>query len=219
MLKIRSFTVKSVFSPLHHQCELHGENFYITLVNIVHSYNKNVSWHYLVVILGKTVGGVSPTLPIIKRRKKRTVYLLLIDLVWQALHKNRPTKHTFLQNLCCCYLMIFRMFAFAPFWSADAAHLWSVISASRQWIILRRIKWFSSEMLRFSHLYISRLSTHVHLLIVLNFKPIKNYWLTILKPNDKGLTCKEATFTVPMNWTSSSPLKLSRASSSLSTVR
>ncbi len=57
LLKIRSFTVKSVFFPVHHQCELHGENFYITLVNIVHSYNKNVSWHYLVVILGKTVGG------------------------------------------------------------------------------------------------------------------------------------------------------------------
>ncbi len=41
LLKIRSFTEKSVFSSVHHQCELHGENFYITLVDIVHSYNKN----------------------------------------------------------------------------------------------------------------------------------------------------------------------------------
>ncbi len=59
-LKIRSFTVKSVFSQVHHQCKLYGENFYITLVNVVHSYNTI----YLVVILGKTVGGAfSPTLP------------------------------------------------------------------------------------------------------------------------------------------------------------
>ncbi len=64
LLKIRSFTVKSVFSPVHHSCKLHGENFYITLLNVVHSYNKYVSWLYLVVILGKTVGGVfSLTLP------------------------------------------------------------------------------------------------------------------------------------------------------------
>ncbi len=60
LLKIWSFTVKSVFSPVHHQCKLHAENFYIILVNVVHSYNKNVSWLYLVVILGKTVWGVFP---------------------------------------------------------------------------------------------------------------------------------------------------------------
>lgn len=69
LLKIRSFTVKSVFSLVHHQCKLHGENFYITLVNVVHSYNKNLSWLYLVVILGKTVfypiGAFPPTLPYI----------------------------------------------------------------------------------------------------------------------------------------------------------
>ncbi len=58
LLKIRSFTVKSVFPSVHHQCKLHGENLYITLVNVVHSYNTNVSWLYLVVILEKTVGGV-----------------------------------------------------------------------------------------------------------------------------------------------------------------
>ncbi len=65
LLNMRPFTVNSVFSPVHHQCELHGENFYITLLNVVHSYNKNWSWLYLVVILGKTVGGgaFSPTLP------------------------------------------------------------------------------------------------------------------------------------------------------------
>ncbi len=62
LLKIRSFTVKLVFSPVHHLCKLHGENFYITLVNVVHSYNKKWSWLYLVVILGKTVGVFSPTL-------------------------------------------------------------------------------------------------------------------------------------------------------------
>ncbi len=50
---------------MHPQCKLHGENFYITLVNVAHSYNKNVSWHYLVVILGKNCkGAFSPTLPL-----------------------------------------------------------------------------------------------------------------------------------------------------------
>ncbi len=34
----------------------------ITLVNVVHSYNKNWSWLYLVVILVKTVGGCFPPL-------------------------------------------------------------------------------------------------------------------------------------------------------------
>ncbi len=29
----------SVFTPVHHQCKLHGENFCIALVNVVHSYN------------------------------------------------------------------------------------------------------------------------------------------------------------------------------------
>ncbi len=43
LLKIKSYTVKSVFSPVHHQCKLHGENFYITLVNIVHSNNTILS--------------------------------------------------------------------------------------------------------------------------------------------------------------------------------
>ncbi len=57
LLKMRWFTVKSVFSPVHHQCKLHGENFYTTLVNIVYRYNQNWSWLYLVVILGETVGG------------------------------------------------------------------------------------------------------------------------------------------------------------------
>ncbi len=75
LLKICSFTVKSVFSSVHHECKLHGENFYITFVNVVHSYNKNEHWLYLVVILGKTVGGgcftllgmFSHTLPYIAR--------------------------------------------------------------------------------------------------------------------------------------------------------
>ncbi len=62
-----SFTVESVFSPVHDQCKLHAGTFYITLVNTVQSYNKNVSWLFLVVILGKTVGGHFPPLyPIIK---------------------------------------------------------------------------------------------------------------------------------------------------------
>ncbi len=61
LLNMRWFTVKSVFSPVHHQCELHGEYSYTTLVNVVHSYNKHVSCLYLVVILGKT--GFPPTLP------------------------------------------------------------------------------------------------------------------------------------------------------------
>ncbi len=35
LLKIRSFTVQSVFSSVHHQCKLEREYFYITLVNVV----------------------------------------------------------------------------------------------------------------------------------------------------------------------------------------
>ncbi len=38
-----------LFGASHWWCDhkLHGENFYITLVNVVHSYNKNWSWLYL----------------------------------------------------------------------------------------------------------------------------------------------------------------------------
>ncbi len=39
-----------IYCEIRHQCKIHDENFYITLLNIVHSYNKNVSWLYLVVI-------------------------------------------------------------------------------------------------------------------------------------------------------------------------
>ncbi len=42
LLKMRLFTVKSVFSQVHHH-KLHGENFYISLINIAHSYNKHLS--------------------------------------------------------------------------------------------------------------------------------------------------------------------------------
>ncbi len=54
--------MKSVFSQVHHQCQLHGENFYITLANVFHIYNKNVSVFYIVVILVKIAGGRFPPL-------------------------------------------------------------------------------------------------------------------------------------------------------------
>ncbi len=47
----RSFTVESVSSSVHHQCKLHGENVYITHVNIVHSYNILYIYIYLDFIL------------------------------------------------------------------------------------------------------------------------------------------------------------------------
>ncbi len=56
LLKIR-------LSPVHLQCKLHGENFYITLVNVVHSYNKTIFRLYLGYFGKNSRGAFYPTLP------------------------------------------------------------------------------------------------------------------------------------------------------------
>ncbi len=51
-----TFTVKLVFSSVHQQFKLHSENFYITLVNTVHSYNNNTkNCFFLWLFLEQTV--------------------------------------------------------------------------------------------------------------------------------------------------------------------
>ncbi len=57
LLKIR-------LSPVYLQCKLHGENFYITLVNVVHSYNKKNILTLSCGYFGKNSrGAFYPTLP------------------------------------------------------------------------------------------------------------------------------------------------------------